>query len=1114
MKRIRKYLLAGCFAAAILVAVVVALILASRWLTGSNVVRDKITTEAARLTGGQLHYEKLALHLLPLPHLTVLQADFQIPEKIALTTALLAIYPDMLALASGNFELEDIVIVRPTIRIEQDRAPVQTDSSPPTVPEKQLHKIGAAVFGALSKLGPDLTIRIKDGAVTVIRPEKPPIKVEQIDLRLNSRGQEVSLDLDCRSVIGGQMTLKGTVNLKGRTSSGRLKVVGLNARPLLAELLPLPGVTLSDTRLGLEVVFTAQATEKIQARITLRVPEIQVRRQQGYLSLQNVLLKGDVAADPKQLSWDIKSLKVDSPDLDLGSSGTFTFGSRTKPATLGLAAVGRRIDVAGAAQSFTAFAGDQAWVQTAFKVAREGTLTKATCRLVVRNTENGWTVSRIRATGHLDNGLISIPGAEMNLESVRGDVVLVNQEVEFKQMQGRLPYGTFNKLDARIDWHQTATLGISTPRATVYLERFYPWLTAFEGLQDLRKFITTADGELVLTQLEIGGPLASPADWEMEIAAGVKDVMITSPELSGPLHLLQGRGALNSNTLDLKSVQMKYLDADIVTACRILGKLAQPEEIRLSLDGTLGKETLAWLRRFMDMPAYLRVQPPLEIAGMDLQWHTSGNVSLKGEIIGGAGTRAFADATFAPGRWQINRFELNDGISDVSLAIIKTGRHVELDYAGKLDKTTLDRILKDNTILKGWVDGKLKAFLDMDNLGSSLATGALRGEGLFVKFLPVGPIEFERFALDCRGKQARLQSADLIFDGIPMHLEGTAGISAQGYTFDLDLVADSFDAAVFSRDEKAAPARAAESAVPPEEKIPIAGIIRFKTPRFTFKDYSWEPLVATIAIDPDSVEVAVTRADLCGISTPGTVIVTPEGWYLGFKPAAAKQNFQTSWECLQTKPMQADGVFNLNGSLESSGLSADLLKNLQGELSFSINDGMIHRANILTKIFALLNITEMFAGKTSGLGDKGFGYAAIRAHAAIKGGDLNFDEILVDGHAMKISGAGTVSLVDEKVDVNLLVAPLKTFDRLVKKIPVVGYITGGSVLSVPVKVQGGIADPQVLLVPPGAVGRGLIGILERTLEAPLKVVESLPGINAREVLPTDQEAGKSGPVPD
>lgn len=1111
MKRIRKYMLGGGLAIVILAVIGIVLILGSRWLTASDAARKRITAETARLTGGELHYEKLALHLLPLPHLTALQVDFQVPGKVSLETDSLAIYPDLAGLVSGSFELDDLVIGRPVVRVNLTPVSAKPDSPPQTSPEKRLPETMTAVFGAMAKLGPDLAVKVRDGAVVLLRPGEPELKIDKIDMRLKSQGQVVALDLGCRSDVSGQMGFRGSVNLETRNSQGRIKLDGLNARALLAELPPLPGITLSDTRLSLDVVFSTRAAEQVKATILCKVPDVKIRRQKHRLALQGVLLKGDIEAVPEKLTWDIKTLKIDSQGLDLGSSGTLTFGSRAKPATLALDAVGRRIDVAAVARSFTDFAGDQAWVPTAFNVAREGRLTKATCHLVVRKTDGKWTVADLKAAGHLDAGLITIPGADLDLKAVSGKVVLDNQRVDFKQMHGRLHFGTFDKLDARIDWHQAATLGISTSRGTLALEQFYPWLTAFEGLQDMRKFIPTADGDLNLTRLVLDGPLTTPAAWKIEVASGVENVNITSPELNGPLHISQGAVSFKPRTFIYEKVHLKYLDADVISSGITIGNPGHPERVGLSLDGTIGEQSLAWIRRFKDLPEHFRVKPPVTISGMSLHWDDRSNVTLVGELSTAGGTRAITDAAFAPGRWQINRFELNDGISNVTLKFTQSDEQVSLDYSGKLHRTTLDRFLKENTTLKGWIDGKLKASLDMRDLRSSQISGALRGEGLIVRRLPVSPIEFERFSLECLGKSARIESADLVFAGTPMRLEGTAGISDRAYTFDLDLMADSLDAAALSKVQKEQPPGAEKPGPQKKEELPIDGVIRFKTPRFTFKDYAWSPVHADITIQPETVKVAVTRSDLCGISTPGTVTVKPDGVHLTFKPVAVKKDLQTSWECLQSKPLQADSVYTLIGTVGASGPAGDLVKNLQGDISFSSDDGMIYRSNMLTKIFSFLNLTEVFAGKVSGMRDKGFGYDAIRAHAAIKAGALNFDEILVDGHAMKISGEGTVNLVDEKLDVTLLVAPLKTLDRLVKNMPVVGYITGGSILSVPVGIKGTTADPKVVPLPPAAVGRGIAGLLERTLKAPLKVVESLPRSDPETALPDDHTENTGPP---
>lgn len=1103
MRRARKYLLAGGLAVTFLLVVGLALILGSRWLTASDAVRKKISAETTRLTGGTLGYEKLALHLVPLPHLTALQVDFKIPGKVALETDSLAMYPDLLALAGGDVELGSLIAVHPTARIELPPNDKAAAAAPAAAPRQRLQETAAAVFDALSRLNPDFQGKVKGGTFTLGRPGKPDLEIEEIDLALDSHGQVTSLELRCRSGISRGLTLNATLNRETRGTDGRLKLTGLNTRALLAELPLLPGISVSDTNLDLEVVFSAQAADKVQAQVAGTGPHIRIQRGKRRLALREIYLKGRMTADLEKVSWDIKSLKVGSHSLDLAGTGMFAFGREENSLTLD--AVGRRIDVAAVGRGFKSFAGDIGWVQTAFDVAREGTLSDVTCHLVTRQSADGWGVPRIRAAGRLEKGQITIPGAELDLFDTSGEVILDNQRVDFNQMRGRLPYGTFDRLTAYIDWERAATLGISTPQAVVSLETFYPWLSAFEGLQDLHKFVSTADGELALTQLELGGPLISPADWRLLVEADVREVSVTSPALSGRLHLSRGRAGLTPQSLSLEKLHVRYLDADAVASGEMLGKPGRLEQLHLLLDGAIGEQALGWLRRFIPVPAHMQVQPPLKISGMDLLWGQAGNLTVRGEITTAGDARVVADVAIAPDLWRINRFELKDGLSDLSLKLVKTGRHIDLDYLGRLEKQTLDRILQENQILQGWIEGDLKASFDLSDPRSATARGTLEGAGLSLQALPGTPIAFERFSLDCRGKEAHLQSADLIFAETPMQLSGTAGVDGKHYTFDLDLTAANLDADVLGRIQKKTTSEAGKSDTGPRERPPVDGVIHFKTPLFTFKGYTWSPLYADIAIRSDTIEITAVRADLCGISTPGTVTLKPEEWQLAFTLSADEQNLEGTWTCLRDKQLRADSLFSLNGVIESSGPPADLVKNLAGTVSFSSANGMIRHSNLLTKIFAFLNITEVFAGRTSGLGEAGLGYDAIRAHADIKAGALNFDEILLDAHAMKISGEGRVDLFKETLDVTLLVAPLKTFDRLVKRVPVVGYITGGSILSVPVRVKGSLADPETVPLPPGAVGRGLAGILERTLKSPLRVVESLPRSSSGNSLPADPE---------
>jgi len=159
-------------------------------------------------------------------------------------------------------------------------------------------------------------------------------------------------------------------------------------------------------------------------------------------------------------------------------------------------------------------------------------------------------------------------------------------------------------------------------------------------------------------------------------------------------------------------------------------------------------------------------------------------------------------------------------------------------------------------------------------------------------------------------------------------------------------------------------------------------------------------------------------------------------------------------------------------------------------MEFSSDKGRIAYASVLMKIFSILNITEVFTGGQSDLTGEGFGYAKAYANAEINEGKLRFNEILLDGNALKITGQGVIALDTRQADITLLAAPLKTIDRIVNKIPIINYIAGGSLITIPLQLTGPLTDINVKPIRPSAVGEGLVKIMERTLKAPFKIVRS------------------------
>jgi len=105
-------------------------------------------------------------------------------------------------------------------------------------------------------------------------------------------------------------------------------------------------------------------------------------------------------------------------------------------------------------------------------------------------------------------------------------------------------------------------------------------------------------------------------------------------------------------------------------------------------------------------------------------------------------------------------------------------------------------------------------------------------------------------------------------------------------------------------------------------------------------------------------------------------------------------------------------------------------------------------------------------------------------------GKFILTEGYVDAESLNIVATeGEINLLDQTLDLTLLVSPLKTVDTIVKHIPIIDKIFQGTLIAIPVKVEGDISNPKVTALSPSAFGSEAMDILKRTLKAPVKIIE-------------------------
>jgi uncharacterized protein YhdP len=176
-------------------------------------------------------------------------------------------------------------------------------------------------------------------------------------------------------------------------------------------------------------------------------------------------------------------------------------------------------------------------------------------------------------------------------------------------------------------------------------------------------------------------------------------------------------------------------------------------------------------------------------------------------------------------------------------------------------------------------------------------------------------------------------------------------------------------------------------------------------------------------------------------------------------------------------------------------------ESLNGNSRFEIENGVIERFNILSKIFSILNVSQLFKGRLPDLKTKGLPYHSMMATIHVKEGIAATNDFLVDSDAMRITLLGKIDLGKNLIDARIGVHPLVTIDTILSSVPIVGYILTGKdkgFISYFYEVKGNLDDPKIEAIPLKSITEPSWGVIKRLLETPLRPFQKTPSSNLKE----------------
>ena len=629
------------------------------------------------------------------------------------------------------------------------------------------------------------------------------------------------------------------------------------------------------------------------------------------------------------------------------------------------------------------------------------------------------------------------------------------------------------------------------------ISELYPWLVEKKILQDALEHNRPEKGFITLNGFDFKGDLSDLSKSAFHVDGAVRDLMFKSDSLPDSLSISKGRFNLTPDLIKFTEFDTQFLDAALFISGKLHGYLQNVQSVELATRGSLGVQATRWWRKQVDLPPQLRIRPPLKISNLKVSWNRNNRIAIVSDFSMHDDIAVSTDLQYQPERLDLRKFIVHDQASRAEFTGRLEAREVAFGFKGSLLKSTADKFYADNRIIGGWIKGDLKIKFNRKHPLASVFEGRLAAEDISLADSMKFPLQIRTLSVEGEKDSLHLQADLHLPQDSQLQLNGVVNQSAEGLAFNADLKSNGLvldDLTRIWTEKAAGTKRKADEAHGKKTfwDAPLKGIVHLDSASLSYARYRWRPFRADIHLNPEKIEIAVKDADLCGIATPGTLTILPTEIRLDVKPLVQNRNIQTTAVCLLDKNAQVEGSFDLSAHLNAAGPAADLRQSLQGDYELEAGKGRIlsgRTFGILKDILGLINITEIFKGKLPNIGKEGFGYHSIRAKGTFEKNTVNIQESFIDGVPLNLAAHGKINLKTHQLDIEALAAPLKTVDSIVEKIPLIGYILGGTLITVPVRIRGDVDNPKVTLLSPSAIGEGLVGIMKRTFKLPIKIIE-------------------------
>ena len=673
-----------------------------------------------------------------------------------------------------------------------------------------------------------------------------------------------------------------------------------------------------------------------------------------------------------------------------------------------------------------------------------------------------------------------------------GTFIYRKNGIRLQDIGGKIGASTLAELNAALDWEKALTLTIPSGNATLDTDELFPWLMSYGKVQGGSKYIQAMEGRTTIKKMTFKGPLFSPKNWQYSFSAKVDNLQVQLPLFPKPILCHGGGLIIEPNICYFDNAHITALEA----SARMVGAFSGYMEGNKALDayfydGKLSKDMSIWLQHNAGMVNDCKWHPPLSVSSMHLVWQEEKGFEVGMQASSGGDLFISLDLSKNDDELYLKQLSIRDAQSNADICFFQGKEEINITFDGKLAAITLDRLLLKNRLLSGTLQGDCNMQFFQASPEQSTVYGKLHLDGLqFYKF--GWPFQIEQLSLEGQQHRMNISQARIIWEDSLLFIAGTVAQYQKGLKLDMQLIADRFDWQEINEAFQSLKQTRSNAEWP----LDLYGTLKASAGTFEYSDtVTLGPFETSLYFNKDELTATLTKAQLCGIAIPGTIRISPDTINVSLRPVAENQNLTEPFSCFGNGNVFMDGRFSITSNLNAEAKKgAPIAPACAGDIIFTAKEGRIYKLSLLSKVFTLLNVAELVTGEFPSLDKEGFPYKNAQVKGTFKNGVLELKEGLIDGPAMKIFFHGKENYLEKTHNITIVVAPLKTLDMLLEKIPVVSDVLNKGAVIYPVKVTGSWDNPKLQPVSAGAVGMEVLGIIGRTLNLPVTLIKKfLPG---------------------